>query len=230
MTTLLPTVDFHTHFDRQQPLTVAGNVVRIVSVPLADADLPLPENCFATLEHHPWHGSSWNNEFAVTARDKRFIGIGEAGLDRMKGKLPLPEQIKEFTCAINLAEAVNKPLTIHCVKCFSELLELYKRIKWQVPTVIHYYCSNLALARQLWDHTPFLLSLPPKISDQPQLLDFLRGNPDYLRRIVLETDDPHHGDIESHYRFMAQKMDLEFSALQKIMLEQFERLYHAGNF
>lgn len=227
--TAYPVIDFHTHFDRANPLIVPENTIRVVSVPVAEVDLELPAGCIATLELHPWSGATWSSEFAAAAPRKEFAGIGEVGLDRLKGKLPLAEQMSIFSNAAELAKSLNKPLTIHCVKCFSELLQLYKSIKWQVPTIIHYFCGKLELAQQLWRDTHFVLSLPPKIYCQQSLLDFLRDNPEYRTRIVLETDDPHHGDIEAHYRIMAQKFDIEFETLQKLMSEQFERLFNVRN-
>ena len=221
-----PLIDFHTHLDRQNPLIVPENVVRIISVPIAEAELPLPERCTATLELHPWSGEEWNPQFAKLARQPEFAGIGEVGLDRLKGKLPLAEQISIFSSAACLAQELNKPLIIHCVKCFSELLQLYKSLKWQVPTVIHYFCGKLELAQQLWRDTHFVLSLPPKIYCQQKLLDFLRDNAAYHHRFVLETDDPHQGNIEQHYRIMANALDMELETLQKLMTEQFERLFH----
>ena len=221
--TAYPVIDFHTHFDRANPLIVPENTIRVVSVPLAEAGLELPTGCIATLELHPWSGANWSSEFAAAARRKEFAGIGEVGLDRLKGKLPLAEQMSIFSNAAELAKSLNKPLTI---QCFSELLQLYKSIKWQVPTIIHYFCGKLELAQQLWRDTHFVLSLPPKIYCQQSLLDFLRDNPEYHTRIVLETDDPHHGDTEAHYRIMAQKLDIEFETLQKLMSEQFERLFN----
>ena len=226
-----PTVDFHTHLDRQQPLSVSKDVVRIISVPLSEAALELPENCFATLELHPWQGEPWSEGFARTAEKSRFIGIGEVGLDRLKGKLPLSEQMAIFSQTAMLAQKLNKPLTVHCVKCFSELLQIYKALKWQVPTVIHYFCGKLELAEQLWHNTRFVLSLPPKIYAQKSLLDFLKEHKEFLDRIVLETDDPTAGDIEQHYQIMAERLDIGLPELQELMYKQFERLYNnAGNF
>ena len=224
-----PTVDFHTHLNWQQPLKLPSDTVRIISVPLDEAALPLPENCLATLELHPWNGEMWSDRFAELARESRFIGIGEVGLDRLKGKLDLSEQMRIFSTAANLAQNLNKPLTIHCVKCFSELLNLYKNIKWQVPTIIHYFCGKLELAQQLWQDTHFILSLPPKIVVQTRLLEFLRNNPQYHHRIVLETDDPVSGDIHKHYKTMANTLNLSLPQLTELMSEQFERVYHAGN-
>ena len=224
-------IDFHTHIDHRQELaSPLDGVLRIVSVPIAGVELTLPENTLATLELHPWNGEDFTEQYSELAADQRFIGIGEVGLDRLRGAKSLDEQLSIFRKTVELAGKLQKPLTIHCVKCFSELLNLYKLMRWQVPTVIHYYRSNLAQAQQLWQHTHFVLSLPPAVYTQKTLLQFLRENPSMLERTVLETDDPHHGDIIAHYRQMADFLAISEESLQKIMQQNFERIYHAGIF
>ena len=223
MSNLLP-IDFHTHLNNEAPGRDPG-VWKVVSLDLAHRDLVLPENCLATLELHPWQGDIFSEEFARSAAAEKFIGIGEAGLDRIRGKLPLPEQIAIFRRTVELACKLNKPLTVHCVKCFSELLELKKHLEWQVPTIIHYFRNNLKLAQQLWTQTDFYLSLPPGVP--AEVLDFLRSNPEYLSRIVLETDDPD-GDIAAHYTFTAQKLAISPEKLTGFMHEQFQRIYHVN--
>ena len=222
----LCTVDFHTHLNWQSPLAVSGSIIRIVSTPLAHINDPVPENTVQTLELHPWDGIVFSELFAQTCPNNRFAGIGEVGLDRLKGALPMAQQQEIFEAAAHLAQSLRKPLTVHCVKAFSELLNSYKKIRWDVPTIIHYFRGNLALAQQLWEHTDFILSLPPAVFTQPKLLDHLRSNHALLNRIVLETDDPDSGDIDRHYRNMAQALDMDFTALQKIMFEQYLRLYN----
>ena len=224
----LCTVDFHTHLNWQSPLVVSKSVIRIISTPLAHISDPVPENTVQTLELHPWDEADFSADFQQAARSKHFAGIGEVGLDRIKDALPIGRQQEIFEQAAQLAQTLQKPLTVHCVKAFSELLNSYKKIRWNVPTIIHYFRGNLALAQQLWEHTDFILSLPPAVFTQKKLLDHLRGNHDLLHRIVLETDDPDSGDIEQHYRNMAEALDIELADLQKIMFEQYLRLYNVG--
>ena len=138
----LCTVDFHTHLNWQSPLAVSGSVIRIVSTPLAHINDPVPANTVQTLELHPWDGATFSEEFQQTACGKRFAGIGEVGLDRIKGALPIEQQQEIFEAAAHLAQSLQKPLTVHCVKAFSELLNSYKKIRWSVPTVIHYFRGN----------------------------------------------------------------------------------------
>ena len=220
----LYTVDFHTHLDRSRGFCTSGNIIRIISQEQDDRE-PLPENCFGTLELHPWHGHELSEGFELAAASSRYIGIGEVGMDRVRGKLSLSRQQEIFTQAIDLAEKLHKPLTVHCVKCFSELLAMKKARPWQVPTIIHYFRGNLELAKQLWQHDNFILSLPPESLQNRHLLDFLQQHPAYLQHIVLETDDPA-GDIEHHYSRMAMSLAMNPDKLHKIMFDQFLRIYH----
>ena len=217
-------VDFHTHDSAVPDAAVPDAVIRIISTPLDKVDrITTHPGIRRTLELHPWQGEKFSDMFAQTAADDNFIGIGEVGLDRLRGKLPLAEQIEVLTAAIELAEQLQKPLTIHCVKCFSELLALRKKLRWQVPTVIHYFRGNLKLAQQLFSQSDFILSLPPGTADE--VWDFLRTDKQYLRRIVLETDTPD-GDIKKHYFHAAEKLALPAEDLQKSMFEQYLRIYH----
>lgn len=221
-------IDFHTHYASCAPLPVPPEVWRVISTPLSDINQLMPPGTIQTLELHPWSGAAWTPEFEQAASLERFSGIGEVGLDRLRGKRPLDEQLKILAQACNLAEKLQKPLTIHCVKCFSELLALYKELRWQVPTIIHYFRGNLPLAQQLWEHTHFTLSLPPAALSQQQLMEFLRNHPEYIRRIVLETDDPLHGNIQKHYQQCAKIWSIPLTELQQIMSKQLEKLYYVN--
>ncbi len=48
-----------------------------------------------------------------------------------------------------MSGAVGKPLIIHCVKAFNELIELKKKYRPQMPWVVHGFRNNLNIARML---------------------------------------------------------------------------------
>lgn len=217
-------IDFHTHWNGSaQPAD--PEALKIISLPLEQIDQPLPADCAITLELHPWQGGAFTEEFARAAAMSKVIGIGEAGLDRLRGALPLAEQMEIFSRTIQLAEKLHKPLTVHCVRCFSELLELKKRLKWQVATIIHYFTGKAGIAEQLLRHENFILSLPPCCSEE--VLELWRSNRQYDRSFVLETDDPA-GGIARHYQYVAQKLNISNEELVTVMRNQFGRIYHVG--
>jgi len=92
----------------------------------------------------------------VVANQLNVKQIGECGLDRLRGE-KLENQIIIFEKQIELAEKLNKPLILHCVKCFSELIALKDRLSVKVPMIIHGFNKNEALGRQLLSKG-FLLS------------------------------------------------------------------------
>lgn len=82
---------------------------------------------------------------------------------------------------ILLSESVGKPLVIHCVKAFNELIELKKRYRPQMPWVVHGFRNNLNIACRLMQEDIYF-SLGEKY--QP---DVLQNVP--LERLLAETDE-----------------------------------------
>ena len=80
--------------------------------------------------------------------DPSVIALGEAGLDKSIDA-PLSLQTEVFTEQVKLSEAFRKPLVIHCVKAWDELLAVKKDLNPQMPWVIHGFRGNDILAEQL---------------------------------------------------------------------------------
>ncbi len=68
------------------------------------------------------------------SKHKNCVAIGECGLD---GIIDVNDSIQEdvFYRQIELANERNKPLIIHCVRRFSQLIPLKKKAK--VPMIVH---------------------------------------------------------------------------------------------
>ena len=60
------------------------------------------------------------------------FGNREAGLDKL-ASADILLQKEVLIRQILLSESVGKPLVIHCVKAFNELIELKKRYRPQMP-------------------------------------------------------------------------------------------------
>lgn len=109
---------------------------------------------------HPWDTEKpfdwlWLER---TVADPRVVAVGECGLDRIKGA-PLEEQEKLFRRQVALSELIGKPLIIHCVRAYAEMLRLRAELKPSQPWLIHGFRGKSELARQLIA-AGFLLSLP----------------------------------------------------------------------
>lgn len=115
--------------------------------------LPLPAAGRFSTGVHPWRSAEaaklWPMVEAVAA-DKRIVAIGECGIDRLRGAdIKLQEEL--FMRHARLAERVGKPLIIHCVRAWGELLGAYSDIKPSQPWIIHGFRGGPALAHQLLD-------------------------------------------------------------------------------
>lgn len=102
---------------------------------------------------HPW---DVNREtcyqqldlLAVAVHEKRCIAIGECGLDKLSNSdFALQQEV--FVEQIRLANKVKKPLIIHCVKAFNELINCLNLNDNQVPVIIHGFNNNENIARVL---------------------------------------------------------------------------------
>ena len=141
--------DVHTH--RRAP--VPGRIVNIdPSRPFA----PLLPGQTYSAGIHPWHADRADmfGEVERLAACPGVVAIGETGLDKRRGP-SLDIQIPLFRRHIDLAEAVGKPLIVHCVGAWQELLALPRP---QVMTIIHGFRGKPELARKM-TAAGFFLSL-----------------------------------------------------------------------
>jgi TatD DNase family protein len=146
---------------------------------------------------HPWHaGADWEQQLGLLARiagEERVAMIGEAGLDRMCATAFALQQ-KVFVKQAELAESVGKPLIIHCVKAWGEIMAARKLIRPDVAWIIHGFRGKPQLARQLLDGG-FYLSFGEKFNEASLL-----ATP--LERLCTETDESM-APIEEIYRRVA---------------------------
>lgn len=84
------------------------------------------------------------------AAHPQVAAIGETGLDRLRGaSLPLQERV--FKAHIALSEQLCKPLVLHVVKCFNEVLEIRKQLVSGLtqPWIFHGFRGKPQLARTI---------------------------------------------------------------------------------
>lgn len=101
---------------------------------------------------HPWDlihfGDNWHQAMLTMARHSQVVAIGECGLDSTV-KVSLATQKQIWAWHIAASEATRKPLIIHCVGYFHELLAIKKSTKPQQAWIVHGFRGKPALATQL---------------------------------------------------------------------------------
>lgn len=131
---------------------------------------------------HPWYSEDADPQIKFLqeiANDPRIVAIGEAGLDKLKGP-DLNTQKEVFIQQVELAEKLQKPLIIHCVKAWDDLLHIKKTIKPHQPWIAHGYRGKPELTRQLVSHG-FYFSIGEKFNAEA-----LQEIP--IDRLFCETD------------------------------------------
>jgi TatD DNase family protein len=138
---------------------------------------------------HPWHIDEGRLESDLRIIDnklslKECLALGECGLDK-RIEVPMALQVEVFEKQIALAEQHQKPLILHLVAAFDELLAIKKRLKISVPIIIHGFSKNEQLAKQLLDNG-FYLSFGKYLLRNPELREVFQSVPN--DRFFLETD------------------------------------------
>lgn len=113
-----------------------------------------PDILYQSIGIHPWYIENEDEQFRILEKEitgKRMVALGEAGLDKM-AKTPLNRQREIFLQQALLAEKVQKPVIIHCVKAWDELIALKKEIKPSVAWIVHGFRGKPEQARQLVQH------------------------------------------------------------------------------
>ncbi len=163
---------------------------------------------------HPWKIREDNLSKGIDFIEKNSIfdsikAIGECGLDKLCDT-PWNLQEKAFIAQIKISESIQKPLIIHCVKAFDDLIAIKKEIKPHQPWIIHGFRGKPEQANQLVQNG-FYLSFGPKYND-----DSVKITP--LERLFLETDDST-DSIQSVYEKVAGTLNINLDILQNRIRE-----------
>lgn len=209
-------IDIHTHKDSIED----SNHFRIYNVDLLNASL-IHQKDFFSLGIHPWFIDNWEKQFTIlTSQIEDCIAVGECGLDKVC-PTDWQLQIEIFQRQIELAEQKQKPIIIHCVKAYAEVLDCVKEAT--VPIVFHGFNKSEQIAAQILRKSNHYLSFGKSIfQSNNHSASVLKKIP--ADRYFLETDDSHL-KIEEIYQQAAQirKISEEMVSLQ--IITNFKRAF-----
>ncbi len=211
-------IDFHTH----KP--IYSNDKEVIEVISAHKNVKY-ENEYYTIGHHPW----WTektldkdeiNNLEQNLQNKFCLGIGECGLDKLKGA---SKEIQEevFYQLIQVANKNDVPLIIHCVRQYDQILH-FRKLYGKTPWVIHGFRRNQQLAKSLLDQGIYL-SVSPFENMNTSFKEMLEYIP--LEGFFIETDSEYSLNIKERYIIMANLKQINLSDLQHKMLENFTEFF-----
>ena len=154
------------------------------------------KDIYFTLGIHPHDANETSNEIIneikKNSENKKFLGIGETGLDFYYNNVDKSKQIKSLEMHIELAQEIKLPLIIHMREAEKELIDIFsKKIKHKRFTgVIHCFTGSLDFASNILD-LGFYISASGILtfSKSEELRNTFKKIP--VNKLLVETDTPY---------------------------------------
>ena len=179
-----PPPDAHAH--AREGHEAPGDVFRLWNI--GDPSAPVSPGVFFSAGIHPRDALKYAPADFESLWDSPYcLAVGECGLDRT-AEPPLPRQTAVFEAQAEQAVRRGKPLVIHCVRCFPELLRLKANLVGadSVAWVLHGFRGAKRKAFELLD-AGFALSFGAGLLRDAGNMDYFAEIP--LDRILIETDE-----------------------------------------
>ena len=189
---MIPFVDIHTHH--------STDAVTILTVGV-----------------HPWQAGE--GVLPTTDEIASAEAVGEIGLDKASA-VDFSLQMVQFQAQLRLAEAYRKPVVLHVVRAYEEVLKALDEV--QLPAVIfHGFIGSPELAERLI-RRGFYLSFGERTFRSSKTLEALRSTP--LERLFIETDESRMtlGEI---YEKVAEAKGITCEELQQATYENYLKLF-----
>lgn len=152
--------------------------------------------CFPMIGLHPTSvNENYHSELDVVLRelksDKKYVAIGEVGMDFYWDKTYEKEQAAVLSKQLEWALDFNLPVVIHCRNAFDSICEVLRKFSGSsLRGIFHSFTGTAAEAMYLMEHFDFLLGINGIVTFKKSTIpDVLKVIP--LEKIVLETDSPY---------------------------------------
>jgi len=217
----IPFIDLHSHSNRHEE-----GIVSIKNIFPGEGFAAFTGRNFYSMGLHPWHIKSReeNNEMLGMIEDAmefdHICFIGECGLDKI-ASTDFEEQKRVFRAQAFMAEEFKKPLIIHCVKAYNEILEFHKEYHPAMPWIMHGYNGSLEQTVQMADKG-ILFSFGINLyRPNSKAVEAFRHLP--LEKIFFETDE-NEGNVESMYEKGAELKNIPIENLAEAVWNNFSRI------
>lgn len=194
-----------------------GNFYGIYNLELGEN---VPESYFSVGIHPKDIDENWEKHFEAFKKislQDNCLAIGECGLDAL---IDIDANLQKtvFERQILWANEIQKPVIIHCVKWFQELIPFQKLA--EVPLIIHGFNKKKSVADEMLKHG-FFLSFGKSVLYNLSLQSILKEIP--IDKIFLETDDADF-DIAELYQKVSEIKEISLEELQKKISENLQSI------
>jgi TatD DNase family protein len=159
-----------------------------------DLELDYPNNVFLMMGLHPTYvKDNYLEELQHVENElakRKFVAIGEIGIDLYWDKTHLVEQQIVFRKQIQLAKHYKLPIVIHCREAFDEIFEILEEEKSpELFGIFHCFSGTYEQALQAISYN-MKLGIGGVVTFKNGKIDQFLHQID-LKHIVLETDSPY---------------------------------------
>lgn len=195
-----------------------------------------PDHVFLMMGLHPCYvKENYEEELKHVEQElaqRKFVAIGEIGIDLFWDKTTLEIQKIAFKRQIQLAKKYKLPIVIHCRESFDEIFEVLESEKSDdLFGIFHCFTGDYAQAQRAISYQ-MKLGIGGVVTFKNGKIDTFLNQID-LKHIVLETDSPYLAPVpyrgkrneSSYVRIVAEKI----AELYQIPMEEVARITTANS-
>ncbi len=212
-------INIHTH-------QVHEGEFEILNLFPEEVGMIIPQKYYS-LGIHPWDVIPHEMELRIKTVETfstydNVIAIGEIGLDKLKPNFEL--QMEIFKKQIDIASGMNKPFIVHCVRAYSELIEIINQKDISVPMIIHRYSGNKTIADQLIRKGCYLSFGHELFKERSKVPSVFRSIDN--EHVLLETDDSEL-DIKRIYQKGAEIKSMKLEEFTDLIEKNFRTCFES---
>jgi len=203
-------IDMHLHLQDIKEAPIRGSILKLaqdfktgqfVCNGTRPDDWPAVEECSREDRRvvpffgvHPWYADklpeNWDRTLESYLKRSPDAGIGEVGLDKARN-IDFARQTEIFHRQLEIAGRLARPLSIHCVRAWSDLLSVLKRnLPPKTRFMIHSFQGSQQMLRDFLSLGAYIsFSWKSLQRDTEESIALMRNVP--LNRLLLETDFPY---------------------------------------
>ena len=210
-------INLHTH-----KFSNLSDVIEVVNQYPWEFDASIPNYSIGI---HPWYIDENRLESDLEIIKEKLqlsecLALGECGLDK-RIEIPLDLQISVFKKQLEIVKQTKKPIVLHCVAAYDEVIAIKREMKIENPMIIHGFSKNEQVAKSLLNNG-FYLSFGKYLLRNPDLEKVFTFAPE--NQILLETDTIEESIYEV-YEKAASIKGISVEEMKTIVFTNFSRIF-----
>lgn len=203
-----------------------------------------PDRCYPMMGLHPCSvQEDFREQLSVVERHlfqpvRKYIAVGEIGIDLYWDKSTLEIQQEAFRQQIEWAKALKLPIVIHVRESFDEVFEIVDELHDErLRGVFHCFTGTLEQAKHIEAYGSFMMGIGGVLTFKNGKIDQFIHELD-LNRLILETDSPYLApkpyrgkrNEPAYTRLVAEKLSTltgkSLEEIEAVSTANCERLFH----